>query len=335
MHTKVFHSLDFDRDGKALSYLGVPFSIDRSPYHQMKVPVCVVRNGEGPSVLLMAGNHGDEYEGELSLARLIRKIDPARIRGRVTIMPMTNAAAVMAAKRTSPLDGGNLNRAFPGSAEGGATSRLAYFLEHTLIPAHDVVFDIHSGGTTMAHVLCALMEKLDDAERQERTWALLRQLGLDYAFVVDNGPLAPTSLGAARRAGVIGRSGEFGGGGTTTPQSMNATARAIDNLLLALGIITEPVLGSVGGDSRPMQLLDWSRADQAIYATHRGWFEPAVGVGDTVAAGDIAGWLHDLERVELAETELRFAEGGVVLCYRLPTMCESGDCLALVAAPTA
>src|SRR3990170_4455678 len=91
------------------------------------LPICHIRNGEGPSLLLMAGNHGDEYEGELSLAKLIRRLDPKRIKGRVTILPMANAPAVMAAKRCSPLDGGNLNRAFPGDPLGTPTSRLANF----------------------------------------------------------------------------------------------------------------------------------------------------------------------------------------------------------------
>jgi uncharacterized protein len=79
MHTGLFHTLDLERDGKVLSHLGLPFSVDRSPYFQIKIPICVIRNGTGPSVLLMAGNHGDEYEGELSLARLIRRLDPTRV----------------------------------------------------------------------------------------------------------------------------------------------------------------------------------------------------------------------------------------------------------------
>src|ERR1700754_1285451 len=145
MHTGLVHTLDFDRNGKTLSHLSIPFSIDRSPYFQIKVPICLIRNGEGPSLLLMAGNHGDEYEGELSLAKLIRRLDRKQIRGRLTILPMANAPAVMAAKRCSPLDGGNLNRAFPGDPSGTPTTRLAYFLETELFPRHDVVFDIHSG----------------------------------------------------------------------------------------------------------------------------------------------------------------------------------------------
>jgi hypothetical protein len=333
MHTGVFHTLDLDRDGKVLSHLGMPFSVDRSPYFQVKVPVCVIRNGEGPSVLLMAGNHGDEYEGELSLARLIRRLDPGRMRGRVTIIPMANFPAVMAAKRCSPLDGGNLNRAFPGDPGGIPTRRLAHFLEKELFPRHDVVFDIHSGGTSMAHVVCALIEVNADAARHLRALSLMRRLGLPYGFVADNGPDAPTSMGAARRAGAIGVSGEFGGGGTTTPMSMAATERAIDNLLIALGVVEAPVLSRGREETTPMRVLRLARQTQAIFATRRGWFEPAVSVGSEVAADATAGWLHDLERLEEPEEELRFTEGGIVLSHRLHTMCEAGDCLAQVAEP--
>jgi predicted deacylase len=40
------------------------------------------------------------------------------MRGRVTILPLANAPAEMAARRCSPLDGGNLNRAFRGEPNG-------------------------------------------------------------------------------------------------------------------------------------------------------------------------------------------------------------------------
>lgn len=333
MHTGVSHDLDLDRDGKVLTALGIPFSVDRSPYYQVRVPVCVVRNGDGPSLLLMAGNHGDEYEGELALARLIRAIDPARIKGRVTILPMANAPAVRAAKRCSPLDGGNLNRSFPGDPAGNPTQRIAHFLEHDLFPRHDVVFDIHSGGTSMAHLPTALIERQSDPDRQARAVDLMRELGLAHAFIADNGPAAPTSMGATARAGVIGVSGEFGGGGTTTPVTMRSTMAAIDRLLIALGICEAPVLSAELTPAEPMQLLSLARHSQMIFASHPGWFEPAVDIGAAAAAGDVAGWYHDLERLDQEPEVLHFVEGGIVISMRLHTMCEAGDALVQLAEP--
>ena len=333
MHTGLYHALDFTRDGKSLDFLSIPFSVDRSPYFQVKVPVCRIRNGEGPRVLLMAGNHGDEYEGELLLGRLFRRLDADRVRGELTILPVTNAPAVMAARRRSPLDDGNLNRAFPGDPAGTPTARLAHFLEHELFPRHDVVFDIHSGGTSMAHLPCALIERQGPPDRLERALELMRALGMPYGFVAENGAQAPTSMAAAARAGTIGVSGEFGGGGTVTPETIALTARAIDNLLMAAGVTQEPVLADSAPAPAPMQLLQLDSHRQAIYALHRGWFEPAVDVGARVAAGDLAGWFHDLTRLDAPEQELRFQESGVVISRRLHTDSDAGDCLIQVARP--
>ena len=70
MHTGVIHDLDLDCDGKRTCWLSLPYSIDRSPYYQIKIPVCVVRNGAGPSLQLMAGLFWDLAEqGRDVLAR--------------------------------------------------------------------------------------------------------------------------------------------------------------------------------------------------------------------------------------------------------------------------
>ncbi|AOF88488.1 succinylglutamate desuccinylase/aspartoacylase family protein [Sinorhizobium sp. RAC02] len=334
MHSGLVNPIDFTLEGRQSGHLAIPYSIDRSPYYQIRVPILRLSNGEGPSLLLMAGNHGDEYEGELQLGRLMRLLDVDRIRGSVTILPMANLPAVMAAKRCSPFDGGNLNRAFPGDATGTPTARMAHFLEHTLFPLHDVVLDLHSGGTSMAHLPCTLIERQADAARFARAVSLMRAMGAAHAFIADNGPAAPTSMGAAGRAGAIGLSGEFGGGGTVTPETMAFTAGAIDRLLVALGLVEAPVLSGASLPAPPaLQLLSLSRHSQGIYASRRGWFEPAAALGTRVAAGDRAGWYHDLERLEQPEEELRFAEGGIVISHRLHCDSQAGDCLIQVAEP--
>ncbi|MBN9059025.1 MAG: succinylglutamate desuccinylase/aspartoacylase family protein, partial [Rhizobiales bacterium] len=127
MHTGAFSDISWAQDGKQVGFFSRPYSIDRSPYYQIKMPVCGIRNGDGPSLVLMAGNHGDEYEGELTLLKATRLIEAADIRGSLTILTAANTPAVMAAKRCSPFDGGNMNRAFPANPSGGPTQRMAHF----------------------------------------------------------------------------------------------------------------------------------------------------------------------------------------------------------------
>jgi hypothetical protein len=57
--------------------------------------------------LLMAGNHGDEYEGQVALGKLIRSLEAEEVCGRIIILPSTNFPAAMAGMRTSPLDEGS------------------------------------------------------------------------------------------------------------------------------------------------------------------------------------------------------------------------------------
>ena len=119
--------IDFDADGKQLGYLQLPHSVHRSAYGWLPVPIACVRNGEGPTVLLFSGVHGDEYEGQITLSKLICDLEPAAVSGRIILLPMANLPAGKAGLRTSPIDGLNLNRVFPGDADGTPTPALAHY----------------------------------------------------------------------------------------------------------------------------------------------------------------------------------------------------------------
>ena len=330
MHTGIYDPINAEQDGKVVTHLSLPYSVDRSPYFQIKIPICHIRNGDGPRVLLMAGNHGDEYEGELTLLKLIQKLEPADVRGTVTILPAVNLPAVMAARRRSPFDDGNLNRAFPGDPKGTPTERIAHFIEADLIPRHDIMFDLHSGGTSMAHLPCGLIERHEDSELHARSEAAMRALGLAYGFIANNGPDTPTSVGAAFRARIPHVSGEFGGGATVTPKTMRLTGEAVDRFLIDQGVISRPILVPDAASPNETVLLGLDRQSLFVYALREAWFEPAVDLGERVEAGKLAGWLHDLKEVTRPAEELHVEEGGIVLALRLHTHCQAGDCLVAV-----
>ena len=86
--------LDFDRDGKQIGELRLPHSPHEDAWGVIPLPLAVLRNGTGPTALLVAGVHGDEYEGPIALSELIRQLDPKEIRGRLIVLPALNAPAV-------------------------------------------------------------------------------------------------------------------------------------------------------------------------------------------------------------------------------------------------
>lgn len=101
---------------------------------------------QGPRVLLQAGVHGDEYDGQESIRRLFAHLDPAEIHGTVIAIPCLTETAFAVDKRESGVDGCNFNRIFPGSPTGTFSNKLADLYIREIIPAADVMVDIHTGG---------------------------------------------------------------------------------------------------------------------------------------------------------------------------------------------
>lgn len=145
MKSRVWTTIDFDATGAQSDYARVPYSSNKSAYGWIPVPMFCFKGGDGPTALLTAGTHGDEYEGQIALWKLARELDYKTLRGRVIILPALNQPAVVAARRNSPLDGGNLNRLFPGDALGGPTAMIAHYVSSELMPLADLSIDLHSG----------------------------------------------------------------------------------------------------------------------------------------------------------------------------------------------
>ena len=106
----------------------IPHSPHGDAWGVTRIPIAVISNGSGPTVILEGGNHGDEYEGPITICELIRDLDPGEIQGRLILMPANNVHAVMAGKRTSPVDGLNFNRTFPGDPQGTITQQISAYI---------------------------------------------------------------------------------------------------------------------------------------------------------------------------------------------------------------
>src|ERR1700754_5095522 len=105
-----FTDVDFDRPGRQIGFFHIPQSPDDDAWGTVRIPLAVIANGTGPTVILEGGNHGDEYEGPIVIGEIARDLDPAEIQGRLILMPSNNVHAAVAARRTSPVDGLNYNR---------------------------------------------------------------------------------------------------------------------------------------------------------------------------------------------------------------------------------
>jgi predicted deacylase len=111
------------------------------------LPVTVLHGASpGPVVALIAGNHGYEYAPILALQRVLERVSPSDLRGTVVMVHVAAMPSFLA--RTvyrSPVDGKNLNRVYPGKAEGTSSERIAYFITEEVIEKANYVIDLHCG----------------------------------------------------------------------------------------------------------------------------------------------------------------------------------------------
>ena len=155
-------TIDFDRTGKQVGFVDIPHSPHEDAWGANRIPIAVIANGRGPTVILQAGNHGDEYEGPITLGELIRELDPGMVSGRIIFLPAINVPAVLAGRRTSPVDGLNLNRTFPGDPAGTITQQISAYVSDVVMPLAQAYVDLHSGGSSLNILPSAIIEPAPD-----------------------------------------------------------------------------------------------------------------------------------------------------------------------------
>jgi predicted deacylase len=320
--------IDLDSDGHHTGFLRVPHSTHDSAYGWIGLPIVSLRNGGGPVLLLAAGVHGDEYEGQAALLKLARDLAPGDIRGQIILLPMTNAPAARAGRRTSPVDDGNLNRLFPGDPRGTPSQMIAHYLETVLIPRADTMVDLHSGGTSLWYPPTLLRGQGADAQEAVRLANLQAAFDLPYAWVFigggGRGSTARTAMGAANRNGVTCVMAELGGGGGLDRDILAATDRGLRRILHALGMLP----GYIPDDRSGTREL---HAEGSVYARDSGLFEPFVDIGEPVSAGQAMGVVHDRDHPDRPPIPVLSPYAGILLAKRALGLVGIGDAVGQIA----
>jgi N-alpha-acetyl-L-2,4-diaminobutyrate deacetylase len=320
-------TLDFEADGLQHGHLKLPYSQDESAWGAIMIPLTVVKNGSGPTALLTGGNHGDEYEGPIALFDLAQRLAPDEIQGRVIIVPAMNTPAFGAAKRTSPIDKGNMNRVFPGRPDGTATEKIADYFQRRLLPMADTVLDIHSGGKTLEFLPFAAAHVLPDKDQQARSVAAMEAFGAPYSVML----LEIDSVGmydtAAEDLGKVFVSTELGGGGSTTATTAGIAKHGVANFLKHAGILAgEPECGPT---------IKLEMPDNRCFVTSEtaGLIEYCVELGAAVEAGQVIARVHDVTTTGRPPVDYHAGISGLFMGRHFPGLITLGDFLALVAVP--
>ncbi|PRY79050.1 N-alpha-acetyl-L-2,4-diaminobutyrate deacetylase [Yoonia maritima] len=318
-------TVNFGADGVQHGYLRLPYSRNDSAWGSIQIPITVVKNGEGPRALLTGANHGDEYEGPLALVSLAQTLRADDVTGTVIIVPFMNHPAFLAGARVSPLDDVNMNRVFPGKPDGSPTEKIADYFQRVLLPMADIVVDFHSGGKTLDFLPFAASHVLDDVEQQARCSAARDAFNAPFSIEMREIDALGMYDDAAETLGKTFVTTELGGGGTTTPKTVQIARKGIRNVLIHAGIMQGEL------DVSPTRMLTQPDDTCFHFADDGGLVAFTAALGDMVREGDDLAQIWDTQHTGRAPQAVKAQMDGILTARHFPGLIQPGDCLAVLA----
>ncbi|MBM3535842.1 MAG: hypothetical protein FJX60_22755 [Alphaproteobacteria bacterium] len=276
----------------------------------------------GLRVVVFGGTHGDETEGVLAANRLANA-ELTLLSGILEVVPIVHEAAYYNDTRTSPLDGGNLARAFPGDPEDRPTGRLAHALHTRVLAGADLLIDLHTSGQT--YDIPFLAGYIDDGrDKKGLGKRAARVFGAD--FVWRHADRAPGRTLSDMDAAIYT---EAPLPGPTDAAFVDKYYDGVLRVLAELGLIDRSAAPKPA--PRPAQrIVSGGDVDKDLQpATTTGLFIPTVRHSEKVARGQLLGRVIDIAGKVLEELRSPH-DGWVVVLKRRPHV-KPGDQLVSVA----
>ncbi len=286
------------------------------PLEGVEIPYGIVEGARpGPRLLVTAGVHGSEYCSIEAALRLMRRRTDD-LAGAILILPILNMTAFRKrAIYVMPEDGRNLNRMFPGRADGSVSERLAHWLVSAVYPQADAYLDLHGGDLSEALAPFSLFPSGSEASR-----ALAVAFGLPVA--VSAGGEGYT-INAAGRLGVPSIIAEVSGNGLWDESGVGEMTTGIERALHHLGMtrIAPPA------PPAPVRITTMWVPSAGV----DGLWYPACDLGDVVSEGAAIGEIRDMFGAVLERVVARNA--GEVL-YQLSSLAVNrGEALLGIGTP--
>ncbi|MBI1774569.1 MAG: succinylglutamate desuccinylase/aspartoacylase family protein [Proteobacteria bacterium] len=290
----------------------------------VEVPVHVIAGtSPKPRVALVAGVHGDEYDGIVALRRFLAEVDPGAIAGTLVVITHANPSAFGAGQRPTPIDGVDLNRVFPGRSDGGVTERLAHILLHGVFRHMDLVLTMH--GARSVNLLCPWIEFLDepsDLGQASRAAAVAS----GFTDLIANKRKPGFLLGSLAELGVPVIEAEVGGRGEIHERNIGFYLDRVRAVLRHGGLLNSGAAAI--GTSRSSI---WRNND--VVAKSPGIFVREVELSDRVGKGGCLGRILDRDGAQA--TEVLSPVDGKIGLLRFHAGVRPGDVLARIWTPLA
>jgi hypothetical protein len=279
------------RPGEAVTgWIEVPAGADAAADPATRIPITVINGARPGAVLaLVAGTHGYEYTSIIALQRVALRLDPAVMNGAVILVHMANPPSFFGRRIYYGPDGRNLNRMYPGRADGTISERLAYAITREVIEKCTHLADMHCGDGNESLRPYSYWMLGGDARVDEASRQMALAYGLDHIVIDRERPTDPArSVYTATTAILRGKPAlttESGGMGLTDETSVGAHVSGALSLIAHLKIMEAPSMRV----EKPL----WIDRAQVVRAPVAGVWHPAVEKMQSVATGTLLGRLTD------------------------------------------
>lgn len=270
------------------------FSIQKD-MQKTHIPVTVIKGkNKGPVFTIIAGIHGFEYPPIIAVQELLNEIKPENINGTLIIIPIANIESFQ--KRTpfvNPLDGKNLNNAFPGSKKGTPTEQIADFITKEIIANSDIFLDIHSGDANedLLPFVC-FYDRKDTGDRTDLALNLSKASGMEnivsYPYSLKPSDPSKYAFKEATQQGITALSIEAGKLGTVQKENVELIRNAVLKMLKFSGNYS----GKISKEKRSKPQRFFSNQDY-IRVPENGIFYSVLKSGDEVRKNQILGYITD------------------------------------------
>jgi len=289
----------------------------------LRLAVLVARGARpGPTIAVLGGVHGDEYEGPHAVRDVFKSLDTSALSGTFVGVPSTNAPAFAAGTRTSPLDGLNLARVFPGAETGSPSERIACYVGERIIGKADFLIDLHSSGTCCAMpTLVGYYASDSPAGRRSREAAFV--FGAPVIWGHPDVARGRTTTEATDR-GIPWLYTESPGGGWLHRDTAALYARGVTNVMKHMGMLP----GTVEKVEPEHHLMGSGNLEEAITTGSAGFLVSEAATLDRVSGGDLLGRVLG-PAGELLD-EIRAESDGVVVLVRMTPSVSPDDLLFFI-----
>ena len=306
---------------KATGVLAVPAGVDAAS----SLAVILINGAKpGPTLALVSGSHGTEYASIIAMEKLAESIDPAQLSGAVIIVPLVNPASFAhKVPHLNPVDGKNMNRYYPGKADGTQTERVSWAIAKQVVEKSDYLLDFHGGDLDENLRRYAYWADTGNARLDTTTRGMVLAFGLDHIIIQRWRPSdpPPAAITLTRYASSIGKpaiAAEAGHAGTVEAEDVDVLVRGSLNVMRHLKMLP--------GSAPPVEHPLWFGPAAVLASETEGIFYPLVGPEAYVSKGMTIGYVTDYfgKRIWDAKSPV---SGVILYICALPSM-KKGDNVA-------